>query len=775
MTLEIGFLLAVLSAMVLLFLTEPIAMEVSAFVGLVVLTVTGYIGPDEAFQGFASAAVITMLAGFFLSGALEHTGVADAMGSGIYAWVGNRELAVVALVVLVAAMLSAFMPNIAATAVLMPAVASLARKTGIAASRLFMPLAFGAILGGTTTLLGTPPNLVAAEMLVERGFEPFGLFDVTPYGLVLVALGSVVMVGLGNRLLPARSPSGPPTADELARSYRLEGRLFSIRVPDGSPLDGVTLREARLGTALRINVAAVLRGDERILAPPPDTGLRVGDVLVVQGDSEDLEELLRVRGLEMGEEGEVELRQAARVFTGVVVRVREASPLVGRTVQGLRFRERYGGLVAGIWRDGERAHDRPGGLPLEVGDELLALGDRSQVEEMASRPEVELLEIGPPALRRLEETVFEVQVTRNSPLDGVTVRDSRMGELVGLTVIGLVHPGQSLQPATPDEELREGDRLLVTGEPERVRSLLRFGEVELEEERTRETIESDEVKVVEIIIAPRSEVAGSSLRELEFRDRYGVSVLAVSRGGEPHFEGLADLRLRVGDALLLQGPVARIALLGRDPDFLLLAPELLEPRRTRRAPVALGALALMVGLVTTDAYPIHLAAFIAAVVTVLGGAQTMEQAYRAIDWRTIFLVAAILPMGLAVERSGAGLLLAEQVIGAVGGLGPEALLVALMAVSSVLSQGFGSAPAVVMLAPVVFQAAERTGIRPEPLLMGTALAASVAFLTPFSHKANLLVMSAGAYRSGDYVRLGLVLTVVCLATLALIIPLLMPF
>ena len=183
----------------------------------------------------------------------------------------------------------------------------------------------------------------------------------------------------------------------------------------------------------------------------------------------------------------------------------------------------------------------------------------------------------------------------------------------------------------------------------------------------------------------------------------------------------------------------------------------------------------MVLLVITGLFPIHVAAFTAATLVVMTGALKMEEAYRAVEWRAVFLVAAILPVGVAMERTGAAELVATTVAGLAGGVGPHAVLVALMVLSSALSQGLDGAPTVVLLGPVVVSTAQRLGLSPYPLMMGVALAASAAFMTPFSHKANLLVMGAGGYRSMDYIKVGAPLTVAVLALLALMIPLMLPF
>lgn len=775
MTLEIGFLFAIIAVMIYFFLTEKLPVELTAFTGLALLALTGYVGPTEAFQGFASPAVITMLSVFFVSTALLRTGVADSAAGAIQKLVGPREKLLTVFLMLVAGLLSAFMNNVAATAVLMPAVASLAKQMSIAPSRLFMPLAFGAILGGTTTLVGTPANLLTAQVMGAHGVEPFKLFDFAPFGIVLLAAGMLYMLTIGQWLLPNRGTgSTMATPGDLTEIYRLRERLFSIRVPQGSPMDGITLRDARIGTALGVNVVAIVREGEKQLAPPPEFMIRAEDRLLVEGRFSDVEHLMTVQGLELAYSNQVDLREASGIFTGIVIRVSENSDIVGKTVQALRVRERYGVLVAAIWRGGEITHDRPGGLPLHVGDEVLFVGQREQIEQVAASPETDVIEIGPSAVGRLEGIGFELKINAGSTMAGKNLRESRMGELVGLTVLGVLRSGELITIGL-DDIFEVGDRLLVTGEPSRVGSLMEVGNVELGGEASETEIESESVRVVEAVVAPRSAIAGHTLEELNFREHYNLQVLAIWREGEPIHEGLADIRLRIGDALLLQGRATKIELLGPNPDFLMLTPGLEEVRRTKKAPFALAGLGMMVLFVVGGYFPIQVAAFAAAVFVVLTGALTMQEAYRAIEWRAIFLVAAVLPVGVAMERSGAAALMANGVVDSVGSIGPFAVLVSLLVLSSALSQGLDGAPTVVLLAPVVFLAAEQLGISPRPLMMGVGLAASAAFLTPFSHKANLLVMSAGGYRVGDFTRVGSALTIIVLGLLALMIPWLLPF
>jgi len=776
MTLEIGMLLAVLAAMVFLFLTEKLPIDLTAFLGLVFLLFAGYLEPGEAFTGFSSTAVITMLSIFILSGALDQTGLADMAGRRVHAMVGGKEVPLMITVMVVAGLLSAFANNIAATAVLMPAVASIAYRSGLSPSRLFMPLSFGAIFGGTTTMVGTPPNILAAEMLRDRGLEPFSLFDFTPLGLIILGVGTVFMITIGRRLLPdvAIRPA-PAGAGDLTKVYQLHERLFSLEIPPGSSLAGKTLAESRIGTTLHVQVVAVLSGGRKHAAPKGDHLLRSGDTLLVAGRLEDMEELVRVKGMAVHKTRLEELPAPGDGVGGIRLRVRGRSSLIGHTLTSVRFRERFGVVVVGVERGGAMLEGAPAGLEIEKGDWLLALGTKGQLEQLKESDEFEVHSIGLSAVQQFQKDLYAIRVDHGSPLVGTTVGESRFTRVTGISITGLIRGPETMLAFSPDEVIREGDRLLVNGEPSRIVQLLELGAVELKSEVLDPILETEEIGIVEVALSPRSPLLGRTLRQLEFREQYGLQVLAVWRKGRPYRTHIADLTLEFGDALLLQGPWDRIQRMANDPDSVVLTQNAVRPKRTTKAPYATGALLLMIAMVVTGFQPIHVAAFTAATLSVLFGALKMDEAYRAVEWRAVFLVAALLPVGIAMERTGAALLLANGVTASVGSLGPYGVLAGLVLLSSLLSQALDGAPAVVLLTPVALQLAEQMGLSPYPIMMGVGLAASAAFMTPFSHKANLLVMGAGGYRAIDYIRVGTPLTVVILVLLVLVIPVFFPF
>ena len=782
MTIEIASLLGIFTVLVYLFLTEKLPVDLTAFLGLAALIFGGFVRPEEAFSGFASPAVITTLFIFLLGGALQQTGVADAIGLQAYRLAGGRELWLIVMVMLTTGLLSSFMPNIATTAVMMPAAAGLAQRSGVPASRLFMPLSFAAVLGGTVTLVGTPPNILAGSILQERGGESLRLFDFTPVGACLLGAGILYMVTIGRRFLPDRGRSRDRNSGrDLARLYHLEERLFSIRIPSPSRLDGMTLAQAQLGRTLKSQVLAIRSQGRTRLAPDGGTVLRSGDVLLTAGRLDDIQELFRVRGVAIQGASAEDLPPLGGEILGVRLPVTAYSLLTGRTLRELHFRERHGAVVVGIEREGRLLQENLGDTVLHEGDHILAFGPQDVIARLAAGVQdgaktvaaSELLQFKD--LQKYAARFFLVGIPENSPLVGLSLGKSHLGQLVGLTVTGLVREGQTLLGLAPQEVFRPADQLLVGGDPAGILSVLDLGEISLDSRIEADDLESEDIGIVEATVAPRSQIAGRSLRQLAFRERYGVQVMALWREGKPRRADLADLPLRFGDALLLQGPREKLHLLVADPDLVILTPGARPQRRTRKAPVALGGLLLLVGLVVTGWQPIQVAAFAAATFVILGGALTMQEAYRAVEWRMIFLLAAILPIGIALERTGAAALAANAVTDLAGPYGPHMLFAALVVLASVLSQTLDSGPAVVILAPVALRIAEQAQLSVLTLFVGIALGASAAFMTPFSHKAHLLVMGAGGYKAADYFKVGTPLTLLVLVIIVVLVPLVFPF
>jgi di/tricarboxylate transporter len=326
------------------------------------------------------------------------------------------------------------------------------------------------------------------------------------------------------------------------------------------------------------------------------------------------------------------------------------------------------------------------------------------------------------------------------------------------------------------DRIQAGDLLIVRGNLETILRIREAQGLEIvpDVELGDAELTADDATIAEILISTRSGLAGQSLKELEFRDKYGLTVLALWRHGEPIFRKLANEPLQFADVLLVQGTRSRIDVMRTDPDFLLLEPVNLETRRTRKAPLALGIMALVLVLVLLAGFHISMAMVIGSVLMVLTGCLTMDEAYQSVDWRTVFLVAGMLPLGIAMEATGSARYLADLLLSVVGSLGPVAVLAGIYILVALITQPMSNAAAVVLIAPIAIDTALGIGADPKPFVLATVLGAATSFLTPVGHKANVLVFGPGGYRFFDYTRVGAPLTLVLLVITMIFLPILWP-
>jgi di/tricarboxylate transporter len=280
MTNEIALVLAILGIAIVLFATEKLRVDLISMLVLLSLILTGLLTPEEAFSGVSNPAVITVWAIYIISEALFFTGVADYMGQRIVQVSGANLARLTAVLMLTVGVMSAFMNNIGATAVLLPAVVAIGRRLQVPASKLLIPLAFGSLLGGVTTLIGTPPNLLVSSALAEAGFEPFSLFDYTPMGLIVMTSGILYFVFIGRHLLPDRQTSG---ADDLTAEYNLRNYLTELKVLPGSNLIGKTIVESRLGEDFDLTVMGLMRDGRVRLGVLPNAHIKADDIMLIKG------------------------------------------------------------------------------------------------------------------------------------------------------------------------------------------------------------------------------------------------------------------------------------------------------------------------------------------------------------------------------------------------------------------------------------------------------------------------------------------------------------
>ncbi len=782
LTPEILLILFILLVSVVLLVSEWIPMEVTALLALGAVALTGLVSPAEALSGFSSPAVVTVWAVFILSGGLTQTGVANVIGRVVLKMAGRREPVMIAVIMGSAGVMSALMNNVAVAALMLPVVMDIARQTDTAPSRLLMPLAYGSLLGGLTTQIGTPPNILVTEALREASLTPFSFFDFTPVGLVIMAAGIAFMVFVGRHMLPDRNPVRETSAagGDWKQAYALQDRLFQIRVPGGSPLVGKSLAQSRIGSALALNVLGITRGDQTLVAPNASERLQAEDLLTVEGHLSEMRRVQNWRLLTL-EPDTVDIGEIHADGVGTArVRLGGASPLVGKSLNTLGFRARYKVNVLAI-RRGEslRRTDLPD-IPLQAGDELLVAGRQPDLDALAAETGTDSVV---PVDRRelvqtyaLQERLLVMQVPFDSALVGSTVKETRLGSALGSRILGILRKEGPVVMPEPFEKLKAGDRLLVEGRPSDLDLLRGLEELQIDPE-TRPDLEemmSRHYGLVEAILSPRSSLAGKTPRQLAFREKYGVNVLAVWREGAPIFEDLRDAELKFGDALLLFGPGGKLKLLGQEPDFIVLTQTAQERPRLEKAKLAVGIMAGVILPVAFGWVPIYIAAVVGAALMVLIGALTMEEAYREIEWKAVFLIAGMLPLGVALDRTGAARLIAEGVVTLAGPFGPHSVMAGLVGLTFFATCFIPTAALVVLMAPIVMNTAVDLGMSQHSLLMAVAMAASASFTTPIAHPANILVMGPGGYRFVDYLKVGGLLTVVVFAVILLVLPLFWP-
>lgn len=783
MTIQIGLVLSILAVSLVLFVSEKIRMDLIALMVLGTLVLTGLVTSPEAVAGFSNPAVIAVWAMFILSDGLTRTGIADVIGRTVLRLAGRKESRMILVIMLTAGILSAFMNNIGVAALMLPVVIDIARRTRIPASRLLMPLAYGSLLGGLTTMIGTPPNLLISGSLEAAGYEPFGLFDFTPIGGFVLILGTLFIALFGRHLLPRKKPEEElqrRSQRNLRTQYGLQSSAFEMRVPEDSILVGKTLRQSRIGVATGLIVLALDRNDTTELMPSRQTVLQGDDKLLIQGRLDRFREFQRWSELVIEREAPVLQGLMAGQIKLIEVTVEETSPLVAELLHFSEFRERYGANVLAIRRDKLVRRVNLANVPLRAGDVLLLQASPDTVEELERSPEFlncrEVEEEELSDIYRLQERIFVVRVPRESQLAGDTLMRNRLGDAFDFRLLALFREGELKIMPEPDQSLKGGDLLLIQGREEDLDVLRGLQELEIQRgaQPNLNAFESDRLSLLEATLDPRSTLAGQPLAEFDFREKHGLELVAVWRKGEAIRTNLDQLRLQLGDALLLLGPRQKLAVLERDPEFLVLTPVTQRAIDTAKAPLAGGIMLAVVVSTLTGWLPIYIAAVIGSTLMILTRCLSMEEAYRAIQWRAIFLIAGMLPLGTAMEQTGAAEFLAEQTMNVLGPLGPWWVIGGFYLITAAGTMIIPTAALVVLMSPIVLSASGDLGIAPQTAMMAVAMAASASFTSPISHPANILVMGPGGYRFADYLKVGLPLTAVVFVTVMLLLPIFWP-
>lgn len=783
MTFEIALVLAILGFAVLLFVTERLSVDLVALLVLGSLALTGLVTPTEALSGFSSAAVVTVWAMFVISGALSRTGVANMVGHQVLRLAGTGEIQLIAVIMLTAAGLSAFMNNVGVAALLLPVVMDIARRVHLPPSRLLMPLAFGSLLGGQTTMIATPPNILISDVLRDYGLRPFGMFDYTPVGLAVMLVGVVFVALVGRHLLPKRDiakESSTLDQTDLGKFYSLQERLFVVRLPINSVLAGRSLAECRLGSALGLNVIAIIRNGHTELSPDPGTLLYANDRLLVEGEPDQLADLRGRRHLLVSSDRPaIEKLISDQVALGEV-KLLPHSTFVGQTLRQLDFRNRFGVNVLAMLRDGVPRRTNVKSRRLQPGDTLLIHGPAAELEAVRDAPDFDsfryVSDVQATITYRLQERLTALRIPQESMLVGKTLADSRLGDAFGLTVLSISRNGVTKLMPGPEEPLDANDTVLVKGKPEALLALRGLQDLEIDDYIPPDVgeLESERVGMVEIVLSPHTTLAGQTLHQIHFREKYALSVIAIWREGRAYHANLRDMALRFGDALLLYGPREKLSVLGGESDFLVLTAAVQVVQHPEKALLAILVMAAVLLPVILGWLPIAITAVVGAALMILIGCLTMEEAYRVIEWKAVFLIAGMLPLGVAIEQTGAARFLAEGMVDLVGGLEPLVVVASLFILTNLASQVMPNAAVAVLLAPIALNTASDLAMSPYALMMTVAVAASASFLSPVAHPSNVLILGPGGYRFSDYIRVGLPLTLVVLIVTLLVLPVFWP-
>lgn len=570
---------AILIAALVLFVWDKWRYDIVAMLALLVAAALGLVPAQEVFSGFGNAAVITVAAVLVISHAMWRSGVVDALAS-LMKRAGNKAWVQMLALTSITTFCSAFISNTGTMAIMIPVALQLSRSGLGHASKVLMPMAFGSLLGGTITMIGTPPNIIIADIRHEALGTSFGIFDFTPVGLSLAAIGLVFMWLTSRWLVPNTN-----SRDAANSPYDMSSYITELWVPEQAVYVGQTLFELESKINENFAVVAVKQGKSVTTAPPRYYRIKAEDVLIVEADTDTLQQIIDATGFELN----------------------------------------------------------------------------------------------------------------------------------------------------ADEELAE--RFLI----------------------------SDEVQVVEGVVGPDSRLIGRSAADLRLRHRFGVNVLAVARQGQPVKPNLANIRFKPGDVLLLQGDAEILTDVFRRFGCFPLAQRSMRIGGEKKlfTPLIIFAVAILASALGVLSVPVAFTA--AAGAMVLANIIPLRELYENVDWPIVVLLGATIPLGGALERSGAAHTLAEWALAVSSGAPSAVAMTILLVVTVILSNVVNNAAAAVLMAPIGLSMAATLGVAADPFLMAVAIGAALPFITPIGHQSNILVMGPGGYAFGDYWKLGLPLTVVLVA------------
>ena len=578
--------LIILIVTIIMLVFEVFRIDVVAIICMLALGWTGVLTPQETLSGFSSNAVIAMIAVMILGQGIANTGIMDRFSRVVLKKVGTKKSSLVGIMSLSVGILSGFIQNIGAAALFLPGILNISRREKIPASALIMPIGFAAIVGGTLSMVGSGPLILINDFLESSDLVPYGLFSVTPVGILLLLSTTGFFLLLGKFVLPHSKAPGETFSEQekLVEVLHLPHHIWHYVIPHDSALSGKTTEQSGAWGKFNLNILGLLQGSEARYAP---------------------------------------------------------------------------------WREAK----------FESGQEMALLGNEENVKEFAS-------------------------------------------------AYNLIHQDKDYRFSSLDDPEQAG--------------------------------------FAEVIIPPRAEMIGQTLRKFSLRKRFAVEPVMMFSKGEEIRGDFSDQQINPGDTIIVYGLWKNISDLKTNSDFVVAPPFTIE-KKQNPSKIWMAALCFLgaIGLAMTGA-SISLAFFTGAIAMVLTRVITIQEAYQAIEWKVVFLLAGLIPLGVGMQKTGAAAFLAEKVMSLVQGGHPLLILLTVAVLSTLFSLFMSNVGAIVVLAPLVMSMAQISGLDPRPLALLAAVCAANSFILP-THQVNAFLMSSGGYRNADYFKAGGGMTLLFLA------------
>ena len=618
------------------FVAGKLRSDLVALCSLLALLIFQILTPEEALSGFSNSVVIMMVGLFVVGGAIVQTGLAKMISRKVLKLAGTSELRLFLLVMLVTAVIGAFVSNTGTVALMLPIVVSMAVNAGSSPRRLLMPLAFASSMGGMMTLIGTPPNLIIQDTLVQAGYPALSFFSFLPVGVVCLAVGVLVLIPLSRWFLSPKQKENATqelgkSLKQLVKEYGLTNHLFRVKLVDGCQAIGKTVIDLDVYRQYGVNILEIRR----------DNGSQ------------------------------------HRFLRTVSQQVASSEAL------------------------------------LEADDVLYVSGGAEDVQRLAT------------------DFGFQMMDTRS------------------------LENGKANLDANANREAAP---------------------------KLNPSLDFYDIGIAEIVLMPSASIVGKKVMEAGLRSKFNVNVLGIRRKNDYLLHDIGKEKLHSGDVMLVQGDWKDIARLEKeDTEWVVLGQPQKQAEQVTldyKAPVAGAIMLLMVVLMVFDSIPVApvTAVMIAGVLMVLTGCfRSVEAAYKTINWETIVLFAAMLPMSHALEKTGASAWLSDALVQTMGGSGPILMLAGVYFTTSLMTMFISNTVTAVLMAPIALHSALQIGVSPVPYLFAVTVAASMCFASPFSTPPNALVMPAGQYTFMDYIKVGLPLQIIMGLVMIAVLPLLFPF